>query len=97
MTKEQLFLEIDEIYSEWHGGDLHIGKERTKRIKQVLDKAINYSQCCETLKYNEITFHEFTREFCVRIDNHLWLYKGIKYNDLELDLVYKQYINDLNL
>ena len=46
MTKEQLFLEIDEIYSEWHGGDLHIGKERTESIKQILDKAINYSKCC---------------------------------------------------
>lgn len=62
-----------------------------------LEEAINYSRCCETLKDNEITFHEFTREFCIRAGSDLWLYKGIKYNDLELDLVYKQYINDLNL
>jgi hypothetical protein len=47
MTKEQLFLEIDEIYSEWHGGDLHIGQERENLIKQVIEKAINYTQCCE--------------------------------------------------
>lgn len=48
MNKEQLFLEIDEIYSEWHGGDLHIGKERTERIKEILNKAINYSRCCKS-------------------------------------------------
>ncbi|TXD47346.1 hypothetical protein [Polaribacter sp. IC073] len=49
MTKEQLFLEIDEIYSEWHGGDLYIGQERENRIKQVIEKAINYTQCCKEL------------------------------------------------
>ena len=49
MNKEQLFLEIDEIYSEWHGGDLYIGKERENRIKQVIEKAINYTRCCEQL------------------------------------------------
>tara|TARA_R110002167_G_scaffold49273_6_gene144475 strand:+ start:688 stop:918 length:231 start_codon:yes stop_codon:yes gene_type:complete len=49
MNKEQLFLEIDEIYSEWHGGDLHIGKERENLIKQVIEKAINNTGCCETL------------------------------------------------
>ena len=43
MNKEQLFLEIDEIYSEWHGGDLHIGKERENRIKEVIQQAINYT------------------------------------------------------
>lgn len=48
MNKEQLFLKIDEIYSEWHGGDLHIGKERTERVKEVLNKAINYRQCCKS-------------------------------------------------
>lgn len=48
MNKEQLFLEIDEIYSEWHGGNLHIGKERTERIKELLDKAINNRCCCKS-------------------------------------------------
>ena len=43
MNKEQLFLEIDEIYSEWHGGDLYIGKERENRIKRVIEKAIDYN------------------------------------------------------
>jgi len=48
MTKEQLFEEIDEIYGEWHGGELHIGAERTERIKEVLNKAINYNRCCKS-------------------------------------------------
>ena len=42
MNEEQIFEEIDEIYSEWHGGELNIGKERTERIKKILNKAINY-------------------------------------------------------
>jgi hypothetical protein len=50
MTKEQIFLEIDEIYSEWHGGYLHIGQERENRIKQAIEKAINYTRCCTELK-----------------------------------------------
>ena len=49
MNKEQLFLKIDEIYSEWHGGDLHIGKERENLIKEVIQQAINYTRCCEEL------------------------------------------------
>ena len=53
MNKEQLFLEIDEIYSEWYGGDLYIGKERENRIKQVIEKAINYTRCCTELKVIE--------------------------------------------
>ncbi len=52
MNKEQLFLEIDEIYSEWHGGDLYIGKERENRIKQVIEKAINYTRCCTELNHD---------------------------------------------
>ena len=48
MNREQLFLEIDEIYSEWHGGDLHIGKERENRIKEVIQQAINYTHCCKS-------------------------------------------------
>lgn len=46
MNKEQLFEEIDEIYSEWHGGELHIGTERTERIKEALNRAINFIPCC---------------------------------------------------
>ena len=68
------------------------------RINQIEKGVVmNYIPCCETFKDNKITFHEFTREFCVRTESDLWLYRGIRYNDLELDLVYKQYINDLNL
>lgn len=50
MNKEQLFEEIDEIYSEWHGGELHIGTKRTERIKEALNRAINFIPCCTQLK-----------------------------------------------
>ena len=53
MNKEQLFLEIDEIYSEWHGGDLHIGKERENLIKEVIERAINYTRSYTELKCGE--------------------------------------------
>ena len=49
MNEEQLFEEIDEIYSEWHGGELHIGTERTERIKEALNRAINFTPCCTEL------------------------------------------------
>jgi len=49
MNKEKLFEEIDEIYSEWHGGELHIGTERTERIKETLNRAINFIPCCTEL------------------------------------------------
>jgi hypothetical protein len=35
-TVNGLFLEIDQIYSEWHGGDLNIGKEREFKIKELI-------------------------------------------------------------
>ena len=34
MTKETLFEQIDEIFSDWHGGNLHIGQEREELIKE---------------------------------------------------------------
>ena len=49
MTKETLFEQIDEIFSDWHGGEVHIGQEREELIKEVLEKAINYTHCCEGL------------------------------------------------
>jgi len=46
MNKEQLFLEIDEIYSEWLGIDLGmLNKESEDIIKDKLEKAINYTRC----------------------------------------------------
>ena len=50
MTKETLFEQIDEIFSDWHGGEVHIGQEREELIKEVLEKAINYTHCCEGLR-----------------------------------------------
>lgn len=53
MNKGQLFEEIDGIYSEWHGGGLHIGIERTERIKEALNRAINFIPCCMELNTDE--------------------------------------------
>tara|TARA_R110002153_G_scaffold237007_1_gene391146 strand:+ start:301 stop:603 length:303 start_codon:yes stop_codon:yes gene_type:complete len=70
----------------------------SKQLEKMIEAAINYTHCCETLKLNSITFQEFARSFCVKYsDSDYWYYKGIRYNDLELDLVYKQYIDELNL
>lgn len=52
MNIEQFFEEIDEIYSEWHGGELYIGSERTERIKEVLNKVSELS-IYEIIKYIE--------------------------------------------
>ena len=68
MNKEQLFLEIDEIYSEWHGGDLHIGKERENLIKQVIEKAINNTGCCEEVCDCEFERIDSRRIQCVKCE-----------------------------
>ena len=66
-------------------------------LVDMLEVAINYTPCSKTLNLNNITFFEFTRSFCIKdVNSDYWHYKGIRYNDLELDLVYNQYINELN-
>jgi len=76
MNKEQLFEEIDEIYSEWHGGELHIGIERIERIKEVLNRAINFIPCCTELKNKEVlTFDEYVGKFVLEIKNNKYLHK----------------------
>ena len=90
-----LEMRIEELEDEI--ADLKAINQKLQLEKNALKEQLALYGVVKSLKDNEITFHEFTREFCVRTDNDLWLYKGIKYNDLELDLVYKQYINDLNL
>ena len=72
MNREQLFLEIDEIYSEWHGGDLHIGKERENRIKEVIQQAINYTHSCTELSDKEPTLVYNGRD---RFGKEIWLNK----------------------
>ena len=77
MNKEQLFLEIDEILSEWNGGDLNIGKEREELIKDKLEEAINYTESREEL-------------ICVDNVNYEFLTIGKKYNlSCETDNYYR--------
>lgn len=46
MNKEQLFLEIDEIISNYHGFDKGLlDKKSENLIKDKLEKAINYTRC----------------------------------------------------
>ncbi len=68
-----------------------ISKEECEKAKNIL---CAYED--QLLKCNKITFSEFVREFCVKTDGDLWFYNGIRYNDMELDLVYEQYNKDLN-
>lgn len=93
MNKEQLFEEIDEIYSEWHGGELHIGKERTERIKEVLNQAINFIPCCETLNdEEEMTFAKWLDKWkWKQIGNSYVFKRGESYTDVEsLMISYKK-------
>mgnify|MGYP000435222582 CR=1 FL=1 len=48
MTKEQIFEQIDEIYCNADGGVIQIGANGEKLIKEIIEKAINYTRCCET-------------------------------------------------
>lgn len=93
MNKEQLFLEIDEILSEWNGGDLNIGKEREELIKDKLEEAINYTHSCESdselLKDKEaMTFYEYLLSKGYKMSNkHTW---QIDNRDLSYDDIIKQ-------
>ena len=50
MTKEQIFEEIDEIYCNADGGVIPIGANGEELIKEIIQKAINYTHCCTELK-----------------------------------------------
>ena len=42
MNKEQLYLEIDKIYSEYHGFDLGLLDEKSEKlIKEAIEKLLN--------------------------------------------------------
>jgi hypothetical protein len=80
MNKERIFLEIDEIYSEWNGGDLHIGKERENLIKEVIERAINYTRCCES--DSELLP---TKQYEIEFSNHLRC--GINVTNNEINVI----------
>ena len=50
MTKEQIFDKIDDVYSEHDGGTIYLSDERTERLKEIIQQAINFIPCCTELK-----------------------------------------------
>ena len=93
MNKEQLFEQIDEIYSEWHGGELHIGKERTERVKEALNQAINFIPCSTQLPIkDEITFDEYLKlKKIEHTERGVYKWEGSFYNDTYIKKCYEIY------
>lgn len=79
MNKEQLFLEIDEIYSNYHGFDKGLlDQESENLIKELIEKAINYTRSCCKLKDNEpMTFNDWIKE-----NNYRKVHKGYARNQI---------------
>ena len=79
-------------FQESHGSTTMVIDVET--VIDLLDEleAINFTDSSLQLNgVNKISFKEFIREFCVRTETDLWLYKGVTYNDREIDIVYKNY------
>ena len=55
MTKDEIFDKIDDVYSEHDGGIIHLSDERTERLKEIIQKAIDFIPCCTELKVLDIT------------------------------------------
>lgn len=63
MTKEDIFLKIDDVYCENDGGDLYLTKERENQIKEIIQQAIDFIPCCTELKGKEVlTFEDWTKQ-----------------------------------
>ena len=63
MNKEQVFLEIDEIISNYHGFDIGLlDKESENLIKQKIELAINYTRCCKSDSEQLIAFSDWVFE-----------------------------------
>ena len=54
MTKDEIFDKIDDIYSEHDGGTIYLSDERTERLKEIIQQAINFIPCCTELCYEDI-------------------------------------------
>ena len=50
MTKDEIFDKIDDVYSEHDGGTIYLSDERTERLKEIIQQAINFIPCCTELK-----------------------------------------------
>ena len=61
MTKDEIFDKIDDVYSEHDGGTIYLSDERTERLKEIIQQAINFIPCCTELKAvkKEITFNKW--------------------------------------
>tara|TARA_R110002153_G_scaffold228184_1_gene381174 strand:+ start:278 stop:568 length:291 start_codon:yes stop_codon:yes gene_type:complete len=53
MTKDEIFDKIDDIYSEHDGGTIYLSDERTERLKEIIQQAINFIPCCTELPTKE--------------------------------------------
>ena len=54
MTKDEIFDKIDDVYSEHDGGTIYLSDERTERLKEIIQQAINFIPCCTELCYEDI-------------------------------------------
>tara|TARA_R110000744_G_scaffold371215_1_gene482091 strand:- start:345 stop:635 length:291 start_codon:yes stop_codon:yes gene_type:complete len=58
MTKDEIFDKIDDVYSEHDGGTIYLSDERTERLKEIIQQAINFIPCCTELKDKEVISFE---------------------------------------
>ena len=52
MTKDEIFDKIDDVYSEHDGGTIYLSDERTERLKEIIQQAINFIPCCTELNHD---------------------------------------------
>ena len=69
---DDIFEEIDEIYSEWHGGVLPIGEERIERIKKILTEQLTISSVSSSFTADEVVSE---LEQCDTIDDAVMFFK----------------------
>ena len=95
MTKEQIFDKIDDVYSEHDGGTIYLSDERTERLKEIIQQAINFIPCCTELKDKEVlSFEEWLKHFKKTEDNCYWLNKDVLYCKVAMKLHYDDLPNE---
>ena len=96
MTKDEIFDKIDDVYSEHDGGVIYLSDERTERLKEIIQQAINFIPCCETLKDEKtptievnLNTKESAYKRCnditkvLKAPSRIFLYDGEKYIELK--------------
>jgi len=76
MTKDEIFLKIDDIYCENDGGDLYLTKERENLIKEIIQQAIDFIPCCKSVKNIE---NETPLDKIKALTNALETFRNIPY------------------